>query len=50
MPTLDGVLTALQEEAKKRPEASKADPAAFVDQSFIKELEATGFISSLYRR
>jgi hypothetical protein len=30
--------------------ASKAAPAAFVDQSFVKELEASGFIAALYRR
>ena len=41
---------ALAEEAKKRPEAAKATPAAFVDQSFVKELEASGFIAALYRR
>ncbi len=49
-PTPDGVATALAEEAKRRPEAVKADPAAFVDQSFVKELEASGFIAALYRR
>ena len=50
MPTPEGVATALAEEAKKRPEAAKAAPAAFVDQSFVKELEASGFIAALYRR
>ncbi len=49
-PTPDGVATALAEEAKKRPEAATADPATFVDQSFIKELEASGFIAALYQR
>jgi len=49
-PTPEGVITALAEEAKNRPEAAKADPATFVDQSFVKELEASGFIAALYRR
>jgi NitT/TauT family transport system substrate-binding protein len=49
-PTPEGVATALAEESKKRPEAAKADPSTFVDQSFVKELEASGFIASLYRR
>lgn len=49
-PTPEGVATALAEEAKKRPEAAKADPSSFVDQSFVKELEASGFIAALYRR
>ena len=50
LPTPEGVATALAEEAKKRPEAARADPASFVDQSFVKELEASGFIAALYRR
>ncbi|MBI2371579.1 MAG: ABC transporter substrate-binding protein [Deltaproteobacteria bacterium] len=49
-PTPEGVATALAEEAKKRPEAARLPPAAFVDQSFVKELEASGFIAALYRR
>ncbi len=50
LPTPEGVATALAEEARKRPEAARADPATFVDQSFVKELVASGFIAALYRQ
>ena len=30
--------------------AAAADPKAFVDQSFVQEMEASGFIKQLYKR
>lgn len=50
LPTAAGVATALAEEARRRPEAARADPAAFVEPTFVNELEASGFIAALYRR
>jgi len=48
-PTPEGVQSLLADLASRRPEAAKADPKSFVDMSLIKELEDSGFISSLYR-
>jgi NitT/TauT family transport system substrate-binding protein len=50
MPTPDGVKTMLDDLAIRDPKAAAADPNAFVDQSFIRELEGAGFIKQLYRR
>lgn len=40
----------LDDLAPHNPEAAAADPKAFVDLSFVKELEASGFIKQLYKR
>jgi len=50
MPTADGVKTMLDDLAIRDPRAAAADPNAFVDPSFIRELEASGFIKQLYKR
>jgi NitT/TauT family transport system substrate-binding protein len=49
-PTPDGVKTMLDDLAVKNPKAATADPKTFVDLSFVKELEASGFIKQLYRK
>lgn len=49
MPTPDGVKTMLDDLAIRDTRAVGANPNAFVDQSFIRELEASGFIKQLYR-
>jgi NitT/TauT family transport system substrate-binding protein len=49
-PTPDGVKTMLDDLAIKNPKAAAADPKAFVDLSFVKELEASGFIKQLYKK
>ena len=46
--SLDGVRTILEEIALTNPAALSEDPARFVDDRFIRELDASGFISSLY--
>src|SRR5215475_14800522 len=48
--TPDGVKTMLDDLARSNPKAATADPKAFVDPSFIKELDSSGFIKQLYRR
>lgn len=48
-PTPEGVQSLLTDLTSRRPEAAKADPKSFVDLSLVKELEDSGFISSLYR-
>src|ERR671915_467126 len=49
-PTPDGVKTMLDDLAPKNPKAAAADPKAFVDMSFVKELESSGFIKQLYKK
>jgi NitT/TauT family transport system substrate-binding protein len=49
-PTPDGVKTMLDDMAPRNPKAAAADPKAFVDMSFVKELETSGFIKQLYRK
>jgi len=36
--------------AEREPKAKNAKPEQFVDFSFIKELDQSGFIDSLYRK
>jgi NitT/TauT family transport system substrate-binding protein len=49
-PTPDGVKTMLDDLAVKNPKAASADPRAFVDQSIVKEIEASGLIKKLYKK
>ena len=49
-PTPEGVKTMLDDLAIKNPKAGAADPKTFVDLSFVKELESSGFIKQLYKR
>ena len=47
-PTLKGVEAILEDFGKKNPKARGADPAAFIEPRFLKELEASGFVAQLY--
>ena len=49
MPSPDGVKTMLDDLAIRDTRAVGANPNAFVDPSFIRELESSGFIKQLYR-
>jgi NitT/TauT family transport system substrate-binding protein len=49
-PAPAGVKTMLDDLAPKNPKAATADPQAFVDMSFIAELEKSGFIKQLYKK
>jgi NitT/TauT family transport system substrate-binding protein len=49
-PVPDGVKTMLEDLAPRNPKAASADPKAFVDMSFIAELESSGFIRQLYKK
>jgi len=46
--SLDGVRTILEEIAATNPAALGQDPARFVDDRFVRELDTSGFIGSLY--
>ncbi|MGH7796845.1 MAG: ABC transporter substrate-binding protein [Candidatus Binatia bacterium] len=48
-PTLRGIEIMLRELAAKNPKTSAARPEDFVDLSFVKELDRTGFIDRLYK-
>jgi NitT/TauT family transport system substrate-binding protein len=48
-PTFKGIQIMLQELAAKDPKAQSAKPEQFVDLTFIKELDNSGFISRLYK-
>src|SRR5215471_8243852 len=48
-PTLRGIQIMLNELAPKEPKAQGAKPEQFVDLTFIKELDSSGFIDKLYK-
>jgi len=50
MPTPDGVKTMLDDLAHSNPKAAAADPKTFVDQSLVREVEASGFVKQLYQK
>ena len=49
-PTLEGIKNILQPLAQTDPKAKAAKPEDFVDISFIKELNQSGYIDSLYKK
>lgn len=48
-PSLRGVETVLGFLEKDNPKAKGADPKSFVDESLLREIEASGFVKALYR-
>jgi NitT/TauT family transport system substrate-binding protein len=48
-PTLKGIDAMLRELARKEPKAQTARPEQFVDLTFVKELDSSGFIDRLYK-
>ncbi len=48
-PSIVGVKTVLEFLAKDYPKAKGADPSAFIDASFVKALDDSGFIKALYQ-
>lgn len=49
-PVVRALRTALEVMARQLPPAATADPRQFVDDRFIKELDESGFIASLYKK
>ncbi|HZT08857.1 MAG TPA: ABC transporter substrate-binding protein [Chloroflexota bacterium] len=47
-PRTDGLATALRIIARDLPAAASADPGDFVDERFVRELDASGFIARVY--
>ena len=48
-PTMKGIRIVLKEMASKNPKAEAAMPDQFVDLTFIRELDKSGFIDRLYK-
>jgi hypothetical protein len=49
-PSIRGVETVLGYIEKDNPKAKGADPKSFVDDSLLREIEASGFVKMLYRK
>jgi len=49
-PTLEGIKNILEPLAEKDAKAKAAKPEDFVDMSFIKELDQSGYIENLYKK
>ena len=49
-PSLEGLKTVLDDIADRDPRAKTAKPEQFVDFTFIKELDQSGFIDGLYKK
>ena len=49
-PTLEGIKNILDPLAETDPKAKAAKPEDFVDMSFIRELDQSGYIDSLYKK
>jgi NitT/TauT family transport system substrate-binding protein len=48
-PAIGGIQLALEEIGERNPAARNAKPEQFIDISFVKELDESGYIDSLYR-
>ena len=49
-PSLEGLKTVLEDIAERDPRAKTTKPEQFVDMSFIRELDQSGFIDGLYKK
>jgi NitT/TauT family transport system substrate-binding protein len=49
-PSMRGVETVLGFVEKDNPKAKSADPKSFVDDSLLREIDASGFVKTLYQR
>ena len=48
-PTVDALKPVLEELAARNPKAREVDPRRFFDDSFVRQMQASGFIDALYR-
>jgi hypothetical protein len=49
-PSAEGLKTVLEDIAERDPRAKTANPEQFIDASFIRELDKSGFIDGLYKK
>jgi NitT/TauT family transport system substrate-binding protein len=47
--TVDAVKSVLEDLATRNPKAKDADPRRFFDDSFVRQMQSSGFIDALYR-
>ena len=50
VPSLEGLKTVLEDIAERDPRAKTAKPEQFIDFTFIRELEQSGYIDNLYKK
>lgn len=50
LPSLEGLKTVLEDIGERDPRAKTAKPEQFVDFTFIRELDQSGYIDSLYKK
>ena len=48
--SIEGLKTVLEDVAERDARAKNAKPEQFVDMTFIRELDQSGFIDGLYKR
>ena len=49
LPTAEAVTSVLEDLATRLPKAKDADPRRFFDDSFVRQMQSSGFIDALYR-
>ena len=49
LPTAEAVRSVLEELTDRNPKAKDLDPGKFFDDRFVRQLESSGFIESVYR-
>jgi NitT/TauT family transport system substrate-binding protein len=49
-PSIEGIKTVLEELGERDPRAKNAKPEQFVDMTFIRELDQSGYIDALYKK
>jgi hypothetical protein len=49
-PSLEGLKTVIDELAERDPRAKNVKPEQFVDMTFIRELDQSGYIDGLYKK
>jgi hypothetical protein len=47
--TMEAMKSVLDDLAVRNPKAKEADPKKFFDDSFVRQMQANGFIDALYR-
>ncbi|HTN73030.1 MAG TPA: ABC transporter substrate-binding protein [Methylomirabilota bacterium] len=49
LPSVEAVKSVLEELAARNPKAKEMDPRKFFDDSFVRQMQSSGFIDALYR-
>ena len=49
-PSVEGLKTVIDDIAERDPRAKNVKPEQFIDATFIRELDQSGFIDGLYKK